>query len=119
LRGPAAPGEFAAQLKVLAVGLLEGCAQFLYFLAVPFPELADLAGECEHEGVSGLCRGGLDGSWAGLGAQALDLAAQVGVADSKIVSSGARQRTGLAIVGPVGGWGMVVRRLAGGQLSGR
>ena len=75
LRGPSAPGEFAPEFKILAVGLLQGCPQFLDFLAVSFLELADLAGECEHERVSGFCRAGLDGSWAGLGAQALDPAA--------------------------------------------
>jgi hypothetical protein len=78
LRGPAASGEFAPEFKVLAVGLLERCPQFVDFLAVSFLELIDLAGQGEHEGVSGFGRVSPDGCGAGLGAQALDPAAQFG-----------------------------------------
>jgi hypothetical protein len=47
-------GEFAAEVEVLAVGLFQGGAQGLDFLAVLLLELVDLDGECENDGVRGL-----------------------------------------------------------------
>lgn len=60
-RGPAAPGEFAAKLEVLAVGLFEGCPEGVDFMAVLLFEVGDLVGQGRDDrivGSSGVGAGG-------------------------------------------------------------
>ena len=78
-RVPAEPDELAAELQVLAVGLLECGAQGLGFVAVLFLEVSDLAGQRVDDRVVAVAVAGQGRLRAGLGAQPLDPGAQVSV----------------------------------------
>jgi hypothetical protein len=78
-RVPAEPDELAAELQVLAVGLLECGAQGLGFVAVLFLEVSDLAGQRVDDRVVAVAVAGRGRLRAGLGAQPLDPGAQVSV----------------------------------------
>ena len=78
-RVPAESDELAAELQVLAVGLLECGAQGLGFVAVLFLEVSDLAGQRVDDRVVAVAVAGQGRLRAGLGAQPLDPGAQVSV----------------------------------------
>ncbi|MFG2732565.1 hypothetical protein [Streptomyces canus] len=70
----AAAGEFAAEVEILAVCLLQGIPQCLCFFSVLLLEAGDLAGQREDEGALLVGRSGRCGGGTGLGPESFDAA---------------------------------------------